>query len=173
MILERTLNRIQGQINELAPTLELFVEEKIQPTVEECELLQKMLVKLQEDLAVYTFHKREKDISPNFNIHSKISKQDEKTVVEVKEAPENKQEPNVDTKILAAISIGVNDKFRIINELFKQNSAEYNIAIEQLGTLSNWTESELYLNSLKSIYGWKDNSEVLILFYNLAKKRFL
>ncbi|MBK9285165.1 MAG: hypothetical protein IPM51_12765 [Sphingobacteriaceae bacterium] len=173
MILERTLNRIQAQINDLAPTLELFVEEKIQPTVHECETLQKLLVKLQEDLAVYTYHKREKDISPSFNIHAKVSKQEDASMPTKQAEPEVKNEGSVESKIVAAMSIGVNDKFRIINELFKQNSAEYNIAVEQIGSLVNWTETELYLNSLKSIYGWKDNSEVMILFYNLAKKRFL
>ena len=87
MILDKTLARIQSQINELVPALEMFVDESVQPTVRECESMQHMLVKLQENLAVYTFHKKEKELSPNFNLHAKVSSQNKTEVIEEK-APE-------------------------------------------------------------------------------------
>jgi len=178
MILDKTLSRIQSQINELAPALEMFVDESVQPTAKECESLQYMLVKLQENLAVYTFHKKEKELSPNFNLHAKVSSQNKTEVIEEKapepvvEIKEEVKDVSVESKILSAMSVGVNDKFRIINELFKQNGGEYNIVVEQINSLPTWNEAELYLNSLKSIYHWNDTSEVTLLFYSLAKKRF-
>lgn len=179
MILDKTLGRIQSQINELVPALEMFVDESVQPTVRECESLQQMLVKLQENLAVYTFHKREKELSPNFNLHAKVSLQnkaepiEEKMAEPVAEIKEEVKDVSVESKILSAMSVGVNDKFRIINELFKQNGGEYNIVVEQINSLPTWNEAEMYLNSLKSIYHWNDTSEVTLLFYSLAKKRFI
>ena len=179
MVSDKMLGKIQEQINHLAPTLQLFVEESIQPSVSDCENLQKQLTKLNECLAVYKYHKQEKEISPSFSIHAQVSKQNipdlktEEISSAIKDSISNTEVINEPAKILEPMSIAINDKFRFINELFKQNNGEYNIAIEQLNTLNNWSESEIYLNSLKSIYNWKDSSEVVILFYSLSKKRFV
>lgn len=191
MASDKILQKIQVQINELAPTLELFVDDTVQPSVEDCETLQKQISVLQETLAVYKYHKQSKEISPSFNIHAKLS---EKTVIEekkaeivqeIKETVKLEKEEKVEIKKTApevkeveiqkprrALVIGLNDKFRFINELFSQNAAEYNIALEQLNNLVSWHETEIYLNSLKSVYGWRDNTDAIKYFYSLAKKRF-
>ena len=70
------------------------------------------------------------------------------------------------------MAIGLNDKFRFINELFSQNPAEYNIAIEQLSGLNTWAEADIYMNSLKSLYAWRDSQETVKQFYSIVKKRF-
>ena len=178
MVSDKMLVKIQSQINVLAPTLDLFVEDSIQPSVSDCESLQIQLTKLHEYLAVYKYHKLEKELSPSFKIHAQVSKQNINDIKSEISLSENKEFiPQDDlienTKVFEPMSIGINDKFRLINELFKQNGGEYNIAIEQLNALNNWNESELYLNSLKTIYNWKDNSEGSILIYTLCKKRFL
>lgn len=191
MASDKILQKIQVQINELAPTLELFVDDTVQPSVEDCETLQKQISILQETLAVYKYHKQSKEISPSFNIHAKLS---EKTVIEekkaeivqeIKETVKLEKEEKVEIKKTApevkeveiqkprrALVIGLNDKFRFINELFSQNAAEYNIALEQLNNLVSWHETEIYLNSLKNVYGWRDNTDAIKYFYSLAKKRF-
>lgn len=191
MASDKILQKIQVQINELAPTLELFVDDTVQPSVEDCETLQKQISVLQETLAVYKYHKQSKEISPSFNIHAKLS---EKTVIEekkaeivqeIKETVKLEKEEKVEIKKIVpevkeveiqkprrALVIGLNDKFRFINELFSQNAAEYNIALEQLNNLVSWHETEIYLNSLKSVYGWRDNTDAIKYFYSLAKKRF-
>lgn len=180
------LNKIQEQINELAPTLELFVEESIQPSVSDCDSLQQQLTKLFETISVYKYNKQEKEISPSFNIHSKISniepiaekKEEPKEVLleEIKNTLEDNITPIIEDKTQPrsnqALLVGINDKFRFINELFSQNSGEYNVAIEQLGNVNSWGEAEIYLNSLKELYGWKENSEVVNYLYALVKKRF-
>ena len=186
MSLEKLLSSIHSQINDLAPTLELFVEDSIQPSVNDCESLQMQLTKLQESLAVYKFNKMEREISPSFNIHSKVSNSEivlpEKEAEIIKEEitnslPEknNNPQPEINEVIKTKIplTVAINDKFRFINELFNQNSGEYNVAVEQFGNLNNWKESEIYLNSLKTLYEWKENSEVVLYFYSIIKKRFV
>ncbi len=69
-------------------------------------------------------------------------------------------------------TININDKFRIINELFLGNSTEYNMAIEQLNSLNSPTEATVYLRELKSIYNWKDESEMVKKITDLVQKRF-
>lgn len=194
MSLEKVLHKIQSQINDLTPTLELFVDETIQPTVDTCEKLQQQLVQIQENLSVYKYNKINKEISPSFSIHAKVSEKElpKEKVEEIKndikltiteEKPEILQpkiEPKVEvkteeaneSKIILPMLIGINDKFRFINELFKQNNSEYNIAIEQLNTLKNWRDTEIYLNSLRTLYEWKENNEVANHFFSIAKKRF-
>jgi hypothetical protein len=189
MALDKILQKIQGQINALAPTFELFVEDTIQPSVSDCENLQKQLHGLLENISVYKYHKQNTELSPSFNIHAKVSKvetppQKTEPVKEIKETPKPKAEPaptkapvnnhvaSNTIKPKLPLTVGINDKFRFINELFLQNSSEYNIAIEQINNLSTWTEGEIYLNSLKNIYGWKENNEAVKYFYGLVKKRF-
>ncbi|MBL7930637.1 MAG: hypothetical protein JNL60_01980, partial [Bacteroidia bacterium] len=53
MATDKVLLKIQNQIKDLAPTLELFVDENVQPSVMDCNTLQKQLTELQENLAVY------------------------------------------------------------------------------------------------------------------------
>lgn len=190
MSLEKILHKMQEQINELVPTLELFLEETIQPSVDNCEKLQKQINQLQENLAVYKYNKFEKEISPSFNIHAKVSEKElPQQVIQSDKEETEKQEPEVvetipsfseitkeiiqeDVKTVPQLSIGINDKFRFINELFIQNASEYNIAIEQLSTLKTWNDTEIYLNSLKTLYDWRENNEVANYFFSIIKKRF-
>ena len=73
---------------------------------------------------------------------------------------------------LPKIMIGLNDKFRFINELFAANATEYNIAIEQINSIHSLDDLNSYLKGLKSIYNWKDDNEVVKNLYILAQKRF-
>lgn len=209
MTTDKVLSKIQLAINDLAPTLELFVDENIQPSAEDCEKLQEQLCHLQENLAVYKYNKQNKELSPSFNIHAKLSEKEaqveklaevveeiklavkieEGEKIEIKEVipepvkkeivseplnieviPEPLKKESGAPKTL--LVIGLNDKFRFMNELFSQNSLEYNIALEQLNNLVNWNETEIYLNSLKHVYDWKDTNEAVKHFYSLAKQRF-
>lgn len=181
---EKILKKIRDEVKEMKPTLDLFLEESVQPSATDCETLQKQLIELQECLAVYKFQKKEKELSPSFNIHSKVSEKavDIKSVKE-QVALETTEETALQKNILketktdspkqvVPLVIGINDKFRFINELFKQNNSEYNIALEQLASLQSWAETEIYLTSLKELYDWKENSEVVKYFYSVIKKRF-
>jgi|JI10StandDraft_1071094.scaffolds.fasta_scaffold179297_2 hypothetical protein len=191
MPIDKVLHKIQNHINELAPALEVFVEESIQPTVDDCEQLQKQLVLLQEYLAVYKFQKLDKEISPSFHIHARLSEIDIPPVAEVpkvekqvnvsanevvkdeiKDAVMDTLKSNDSSASRKQMAIGINDKFRFINELFSRNASEYGIAIEQLNTVSSWHDAEVYLHSLKSLYQWREHDEITRMFYSLVKKRF-
>jgi hypothetical protein len=178
------LHKLQKQIQELAPVLELFVEQTIQPSVKDCERLQEQLNQLQESVAVYKYNMIETELSPSFSIHARIS-EIEPPAAEETTKPLPKKEEKIPAaqasfekpdgepaKAVKPLSVSLNDKFRFINELFSQNNSEYNIALEQLSGLSNWNDTEIYLNSLKSLYGWKDNHEVVKHLYSLSKNRF-
>src|SRR5262245_951133 len=87
---DKVLHKIQVQIKDIASTLELFIEETIQPTSTECENLQSQLTKLQENLTIYRYLRENKELSPSFNIHAKIS--------EVQAPVEKAPEPKVEAK---------------------------------------------------------------------------
>lgn len=213
MTTERQLQRLRESISQMTLSLEVFMEPRVQPSVDDCETLQQQLYTLQEQLAVYKHNKTQKELAPFFDLHSKVSEkempvQKEKTepvlppvefktetakeevvspsvnVAPVVEQTELKQTvpPVQPTPVPPAqpvhnyapkkMEIPLNDKFRFINDLFKQNQLEYTIAVEQLNTISSWSESEQYLNSLKNIYGWDDQQDVVKRLFFLAKTRF-
>lgn len=71
------------------------------------------------------------------------------------------------------IAITINDKFRIINELFESNATEYNIAIEQINAVNSKIELDSYLKGLQTIYNWNDDNEVVKNLKAIAQKRFI
>jgi hypothetical protein len=224
MPIKKVLKNIQDQISELAPVMELFVLDSNQPSVEDCLKFQSRLNQLQEQLAVYKYHKLNNELSPSYNIHAHVSEYKTEVLQTTKEVVQDAEpvpekaievdavisepiaehtEPLVHKETVVAeyesvgpkskdvveeiksqavhsvnpsiekhIAIGINDKFRFINTLFAQNSSEYHIAMEQLNSLASWHDTEIYLNSLKQVYNWQDDNEVVKYLYALAIKRF-
>jgi hypothetical protein len=207
MSIEKTLQKLRGQLEVLSDEMKNFSEPGIHPTVADVEKLQSILHDILESTAVFKFQKASSEISPSFNIHAKVSEKTEEiahvvtTVNEqlpVPPAPADNFEPQVEKpqevskevgaaqieakvveqtptitkKQLAALSIGLNDKFRFINELFLQNAPEYNIVLEQLSTLQSWTDADIYINSLKNVYSWKDSNETFKYFCSVVRKRY-
>lgn len=183
---DKILQKIQMQIKEFTPALELFLDDTIQPSVKDCESFQGQLSALLENVIIYKFNKQNKELSPSFNIHAKLSEKvgnEEKKEEIIKEEPKVKEEKSEIKQISPEpqktglhkprpLQVGINDKFRFMNELFSQNASEYNIVLEQLNNLNTWHETEIYLNSLKNVYGWRDSTEVVKYFYSLIKRRF-
>jgi len=193
---DKVLNKLQLQIADILNNLENFTDNTVQPSVDECIKLQKQLCEIQEQLAIYKFQKSDKEISPSFHIHAKVSEV-EQIIPEQKnstfektnanESPVNivneisKEEKEIvmetikqenKSSSLKVLTVAINDKFRFINELFLHNAAEYNIAVEQINNLNDWNDCELYLNSLKSLYNWKEQNETVKQFFAVVKKRF-
>ncbi|HTA63317.1 MAG TPA: hypothetical protein VK835_12710 [Bacteroidia bacterium] len=73
---------------------------------------------------------------------------------------------------LKKIEFSINDRFRVINELFAQSQPEFQAALQQLNSINTLDESLFYLNSLKPIYNWKDDNQLVKTLYNLVNKRF-
>ena len=113
--------------------------------------------------------------APSASLEPPVQKEQEKVKEPVSDTIEPKvveQSPPAAKKQLPGLTIGLNDKFRFINELFLQNGAEYNIVLEQLNTLQSWTDADIYINSLKNVYSWKDSNETFKYFCSVVRKRY-
>jgi len=164
-------------------SLLIDIDENIHPTVDETEKLAAKVHALSEQIVIYKFLQAQKELSPSFNIHLKVMEKSnnvtppetiatstiKETAKDIIEGDHVEGTVNVSRKI----EIGLNDKFRFINELFKQSTTEFNLAMEQLNLLDSPEKSEAYLNELKRLYAWKDNSELTQRIYILNQKRFL
>lgn len=133
---------------EKAAIIEPIKEQVVEPTV---VIVKEEIKPIQEEVKLPVIEKVAEPVA-------------EKTPAQVTETPIKKELPK--------IAININDKFRFINELFASNATEYNIAIEQINVVSTIHELNNYLNGLKSIYEWKEDSEVVKNLFALAQKRF-
>ncbi|MCA0430549.1 MAG: hypothetical protein LCH32_08600 [Bacteroidetes bacterium] len=199
MAIDKVLLKIQNQITDLVHHLEEFVQPNVQPGTKECDLLKNQLAQLQDLLTIYNHLKQEKEISPSFNIHAKVSKTSESEINAVKEnkiidinpkiveAETIKQNDEIIEKTESEVNsvaaptkststtklnIGLNDKFRFINELFNQNANEYNIAIEQFNTITTLNDAERFCTSLSSLYNWNEKSETVKYFITIINIKF-
>ena len=101
---------------------------------------------------------------------SEIPIEPKPTKIKEVKASANKTQKKPITDLKAAI--GINEKFQFINELFEGNMQEYNIAINQLDSLANLHEATTYINSLKEIYRWENETPVLTHFKDLLERRY-
>jgi hypothetical protein len=69
-------------------------------------------------------------------------------------------------------SIGINDKFLFINELFEGNMRIYDEAIQKLNTSSNMAQAELLMLDLKIVYNWESESPTVKKFVELVRRKF-
>lgn len=83
-----------------------------------------------------------------------------------------KQGSEKNNNSLKRIEFGLNDKYRIINELFNHNTVEFTTALNQLNMTGSWEDAEDYLDSLKSLYGWKSELPLVKIVYATSQKRF-
>lgn len=163
------------------------IDENIHPSVNEVENLCQIVNNLQEQLIIYKYLKTQKELSPSLNIHLKVMEQTqpkEEAVPVANDLPiaESKEEVKTEVKptepiqpqakTVKRIELGLNDKFRIINELFAQNSTEFNLAIDQLNTIDSFEKSEIYLTELMNLYKWKKENELTQRLFQLNQKRF-
>jgi hypothetical protein len=67
-------------------------------------------------------------------------------------------------------AISINQRFQFSKELFKNNSQEYEVAIEKLNSTSR-DEAMKMLDNLKSKFSWSDESIVVNDFRELVDRR--
>lgn len=187
MTTEKAFERLKLAALEVKGAL-IDIDENIHPSVDEVEKLCQVVNNLHEHLIIYKYLKTQKELSPSLNIHLKVMEQThpKEEAVPVSNdvsTPEVVAEPKVDiqqesatppvSKTVKRMELGLNDKFRMINELFAQNSTEFNLAIDQLNTIDSFEKSELYLSELKNLYKWKDDHELTLRLFQLNQKRFM
>ena len=140
--------------------------------------------KLYRNLAVYTHMiKNQGDLQVHLKIMQSVPPVEAPPVSEKKEEPvqltieekveeiravTTKENPN-----LKRVEFSINDRYRIINELFEQSQTEFLAALQQINSISTLEESMFYLDSLKEVYGWKSNNDLVKTIYTLINKRFM
>lgn len=69
-------------------------------------------------------------------------------------------------------SIGINEKFKFTNELFKGNAQQYNEAISFLSSSKTLEEAKSHIDDLISKYSWQKDTPVFQSFLLLVKRKF-
>lgn len=190
------LKQIQQHIQRVKQGLEEF-EAAIQPDSEMSEALNNELNNLGKLVGAYSFIKQQQEISPRLDLHMKVSEKLQSP--ETREEPQKEETQPVKQPVIPEmkhtahvpdvqpvkteqsgqqneypkINVSINDKFRFINDLFKSNAVEYGIAIEQINSIGNWHDTQVYLNGLKHIYGWDEDNEMVKKIFSLGQKRFI
>jgi hypothetical protein len=98
------------------------------------------------------------------SLYDKIAKPAEKTF-----ASQASQNPISNIKS----SIGINEKFAYLKDLFKNNMAEYNDALDKLNNFENYGEAEDFFQELKAKYSWDPESKSFQGLAELLNRRYL
>ena len=69
-------------------------------------------------------------------------------------------------------AIGINDKFLIMNQLFKGSMEQYNSAIERLNGFYNYEDAEIFLGSLKILHDWAADLPANEKLLHFVKRRY-
>lgn len=69
-------------------------------------------------------------------------------------------------------SIGLNQKFLFMNDLFEGENTAYNSAVDQLNNFSSMDDAKNFLLSLGTKYSWDLDSESVIQFTELVERRY-
>ena len=103
----------------------------------------------------------------------------EKAVAKEPKTPKKKsEEESVGEKLLhkkitdLKASIGINEKFQFINELFEGNMKEYNVAVNQINNFTSYEDVENYLADLRDVYKWNNENPIAVNFLDLVQRRF-
>lgn len=70
-------------------------------------------------------------------------------------------------------SIGINQKFLFMNDLFEGENTVFNNAINRLNSCGNGDEAKTVLAEYSMKYGWKNDSERVVQFFELIERRYL
>lgn len=70
-------------------------------------------------------------------------------------------------------AIGINDRFKFLNELFRGDDAMYERSIKTINSYAIYPEAEYWIRrELKLKLGWDDKNEVVQQFDQLVRRRF-
>ena len=149
---------------------EIILEEVSKPIVEETatnieEIAQNLEIEITQTIQTFTAQTSVTS-SSNKSIFEKIA--DEKSVDNSLASKLSK------TKIKDLVSsIGLNEKFLFINELFDGNSALYNQEIQVLNTQNNSTDALQYFQQLQQKFNWEKDSKVYEKLKDLVERRYI
>ena len=108
--------------------------------------------------------KKESIFEKAASLYDKIAKPGEKTV-----ASQATRQPISNIKS----SIGINEKFAYLKDLFKNNINEYNEALDKLNNFESYADAEDYFQELKSRYSWDPDGKSFQGLADLLNRRYL
>ncbi len=85
----------------------------------------------------------------------------------------SKREDEEDEETDIRTTIGINDKYQIISELFGNNKPAYEAMIDQLNSLDTelealeWLQDNLYFE-----YSWREDSEALMILHSILHRYY-
>ncbi len=109
-------------------------------------------------------NKKESLFDKAASLYDKIAKPGDKTVV-----GQATRQPVSNIKG----SIGINEKFAYLKELFKNNVNDYNEALDKLNNFDSYADAEDYFQELKSKYNWDSESKSFQGLADLLNRRYL
>jgi hypothetical protein len=81
-----------------------------------------------------------------------------------------KQSPIADL----STSIGINQKFRFISQLFQDDSTAFEVSVKKLNSFNSYIEADEYIqNTLSEQYGWNFKDPVVKELIDLTQRRYL
>ena len=157
-------------LQETKTITELFAEEnKIEETkniVEEDPHQKKLKIKKTDDVDLFSTHSTvaDKFKDDKISLNEKLSaSQTDKSI-----AAKLQKNPIKDLKA----AIGINEKFKFINELFEGNLQKYNDGITKLNELGNLDEAITFLTFLKKEFSWGNDSAAYLELTELISRRY-
>jgi hypothetical protein len=170
--LEKTQDEFNQQVPEQIISVTETITEKTETTI--VEDIKVEAIEIVEKTETIEIKVAEEPIKENKPIQEEIVVDVKQTTITTTSVSSVNAETLIpkSNKPIKKMEIGINDKFRFINELFGQSQLEYSTAIEQLNLCDNLEESENYLNNIKELYKWKNDSPLLKTLFALNQKRF-
>jgi hypothetical protein len=108
--------------------------------------------------------KKESIFEKAASLYDKISKPTDKSI-----AAQHSRQPISNIKS----TIGINDKFIYLKELFKGNVEEYGAALDKLNDFDSYAEAEDHFQELKEKYGWDPDTKSFQGLAELLLRRYL
>jgi hypothetical protein len=71
------------------------------------------------------------------------------------------------------VSIGLNEKFQFINQLFSGDSGKYNFSIEYLNNCGSNEVAQEYLRNISTQYNWEEHAASATVFVDLVERRYI
>lgn len=184
----------QEKIQQLRLRLENFHQESFNSS-EELAVILNEIRQAEQLLTVLEYHVRNNELSSDLDVHLKVlektdntpQKQEEpkpvqehvppsppeKVEIQQESSPAEIKQPAVSgTQPSRTIEFSINDKYRIINELFAQNAQEFSVALQQLNATKNWDDAQHYLTGLVDLYRWDEERESCKILFRAVQKRF-
>jgi len=177
------VEEVKDIVEEKTPDLPIKETEVVQPTIVPLEVIVKEEIvvekqpepEIKEEIPqpkIETPIEKQEDVKSNFDLFS------ESTTATVSDKFTGNDKQSLADKMQGSHvsdlrqSIGINEKFLFINELFNGDMGRYNKAVDELNELTTLKGVETFLLELKIQNQWNDKSEAYLKLKELLERKF-